>query len=122
MMEVTAAVAACFRAPVADTAVAEGSGWVAARARGGAARARAAAARARVAAAAASARMAAMKVAMADVMAVKVVKVVKVVEREEAVMEAVREEVKAAAATEPQIPVTRWVSLSCFRPRCRGLC
>ena len=81
--------------------------------------ARAAAARARVAAAAARARMAAMKVAMADVMAVKVVKVV---EREEAVMEAVREAVKAAAATEPQIPVTRGVSLSCFRPRCRGLC
>jgi len=119
---VAAAVAAWLRAPVADTEVAEGSGWVGARARGVAETARAAAARARVAAAAARARMAAMKVAMADVMAVKVVKAVKVVEREEAGMEAVREAVKAAAATEPQIPVTRGVSLSCFRPRCRGLC
>ncbi len=43
MMEVTAAVAACLRAHVADTAVAEG--W-----RGSAARERAAAARARAAA------------------------------------------------------------------------
>ena len=60
-----------------------------------------------------------MKVARADVMGVQVVKVV---EREEVVMEAVREAVKEAAATGPQIPVTRGVSLSCFRPRCRELC
>jgi hypothetical protein len=50
MMEVTAAVAACLRAHVADTAVAEGWGRSAARERA-AARARAAAARARAAAA-----------------------------------------------------------------------
>ena len=110
--EVAAAVAACWRAPAAETAVAEGSGVAEARAR-------AAAVRARAEAAEASTRVAAMKVARADVMGVQVVKVV---EREEVVMEAVREAVKEAAAMGPQIPVTRGVSLSCFRPRCRVLC
>ena len=56
MMEVAVAVAACLRAPVADTAVAEGEGGAEARGKAAAARAKAAAARAKARAMAAGAR------------------------------------------------------------------